>query len=513
MPQAELRPVNHLSVVAALVAVMLLFTTILILGVNFVEYLAAALPAITYPFELDYGEGIVWQQALLIPGPRMYGPIDGYPAIVFHYPPLYHLAVRFVSAFGVDYLQAGRAISITATLAAAGLVGGLVHVCTRNSGRLPAAVGVLIAALIVFSIPQVTFWSRYMRVDMFGLMLVVAGMLLASLSVRRPGLLYAAMLSFVAAVYTKQTYLAAPVACSIVFMLRAPWQMTKVILFGLAIGLMPLAWLSFQTEGGFLRHLIIYNVNRFSLHRAYSVLMLWCIQGWIAAISTCGAVVIFYRITSFANGGRYRRLCTNLVTHDDAPPLTLVLVTFALASLMLVGVGKSGASDNYLLEWAMMAAAVTGILVAFALAGLRRRDPIWSVGTPILTFTLLVQALVMSGGLPAAPPSGKDIQKMERLVDIVRQSPKAVLSDDMVLLLRAGREIPMEPAIFSELVSLGRWSEDPFIKLIHEGYFSLVINEGPSLRRYPARLRAAIRTAFPRTQVVAGHTLFFSDAN
>jgi hypothetical protein len=46
---------------------------------------------LAYPFG-DYGEGIVWQQALLIPGPRMYGPIDHLPFIVFHYPPVYHLA-------------------------------------------------------------------------------------------------------------------------------------------------------------------------------------------------------------------------------------------------------------------------------------------------------------------------------------------------------------------------------------------------------------------------------------
>ncbi len=29
--------------------------------------------AVRYPIEFDYSEGSVWQQAALIPGPRMYG--------------------------------------------------------------------------------------------------------------------------------------------------------------------------------------------------------------------------------------------------------------------------------------------------------------------------------------------------------------------------------------------------------------------------------------------------------
>jgi hypothetical protein len=53
---------------------------------------------LAYPFGVDYGEGIVWQQALLIPGPRMYGSIDHLPFLVFHYPPVYQLASRAVMA-------------------------------------------------------------------------------------------------------------------------------------------------------------------------------------------------------------------------------------------------------------------------------------------------------------------------------------------------------------------------------------------------------------------------------
>ena len=87
-----------------------------------VRYGRYAYKAIQYPFSIDYGEGIVWQQALLIPGERMYGNIDVYPFIVFHYPPIYHLTVRALASVGLDYLTAGRVLSFVSTLLIAILI-------------------------------------------------------------------------------------------------------------------------------------------------------------------------------------------------------------------------------------------------------------------------------------------------------------------------------------------------------------------------------------------------------
>jgi hypothetical protein len=82
--------------------------------------------AIAYPYELDYGEGIVWQQMRLMFGSRAYGPIDGFPAIVFHYPPVYHAVSAALAALtGMDGLAAGRAVSLISLFAAA-MLGGLI---------------------------------------------------------------------------------------------------------------------------------------------------------------------------------------------------------------------------------------------------------------------------------------------------------------------------------------------------------------------------------------------------
>src|SRR5471030_2707820 len=88
--------------------------------------------SIRYPFELDYGEGIVWQQAALIPGPRMYGSSQELPFIVFHYPPLYYLFVRAAAFFMPDMLSGGRLVSAVSAVLIAPLVASLVLVAARN---------------------------------------------------------------------------------------------------------------------------------------------------------------------------------------------------------------------------------------------------------------------------------------------------------------------------------------------------------------------------------------------
>jgi hypothetical protein len=53
------------------VGVVLLGILLALLSVQVSGVCLDFIAAIRYPFGIDYGEGIVWQQAMLIPGPRM----------------------------------------------------------------------------------------------------------------------------------------------------------------------------------------------------------------------------------------------------------------------------------------------------------------------------------------------------------------------------------------------------------------------------------------------------------
>src|SRR5262245_37958797 len=69
------------------------------------------------PYELDYGEGIVMYQATKVTDLKAaYKPINEYPFVVFHYPPVYHLTVRAFAAFSTNLITTGRWISIMSGL-------------------------------------------------------------------------------------------------------------------------------------------------------------------------------------------------------------------------------------------------------------------------------------------------------------------------------------------------------------------------------------------------------------
>ncbi len=72
--------------------------------------------ALSYPYSLDYGEGIVWQQMRDMLQGTAYGPLEVYPAIVYHYPPVFHLVAGATAAIsGADQLAAGRAVEVVSS--------------------------------------------------------------------------------------------------------------------------------------------------------------------------------------------------------------------------------------------------------------------------------------------------------------------------------------------------------------------------------------------------------------
>ena len=81
--------------------------------------------AIPFRYALDYNEGIVWKQMVEIVAGRGYAPIDRFPAIVFHYPPVFHLAAAALAQTGLDPLIAGRLVSLVSTAGSALIVGDL----------------------------------------------------------------------------------------------------------------------------------------------------------------------------------------------------------------------------------------------------------------------------------------------------------------------------------------------------------------------------------------------------
>ena len=220
-------------------------------------------PAVRFPYQLDYGEGIVWQQAALIPGPRMYSASRELPFIVFHYPPVYHLLTRAVGLVTPDLLVAGRLVSGAAALAVGGLVAALVVTAAGGRRREMYAVAA-VAGLVALTLHAVRTWGLVMRVDLVAVALGLAGVLVAARADGRLLGTAAGLLLCTGAVFAKQTQLSAGIAVFVVAVLRHPRVGLGAGAIALAAGIMALLAMQYATAGGFLVNILGNNLNRMS---------------------------------------------------------------------------------------------------------------------------------------------------------------------------------------------------------------------------------------------------------
>ncbi len=492
---------------AAALGVLLMALAIHALGV-LLDFVAA----VRFPYQLDYGEGIVWHQTTRIPGPDMYRSGDGLPFIVFHYPPVYYLVTRAAAWFAPDMLSAGRLVSALSALSIGPLVAALVLTAGRRHGERLKARHLAIAAvagLLAVCLHAVRTWGLVMRVDVLAIALGLAGVLLAARANGRvPGTVLGLLLC-VAAVYTKQTQLPAGLAVFAVVLLRRPRKALIAGAIALTVALLALAFMQWTTDGGFLRNIAGNNINRLGLQYAIDSLSPERSSAPFMVLMLVAAFVLLLGLWKQRAPGprsvavRQLVLIVRLIDPTMAARAILVL-HFGLASLMLVTLLKSGGNFNYLLDWLTVGCVLLGVMLCDLLHNLRR-------------FLIMTAVLIL--GVMALPfrqmPDRAPLAEMDRqtaLVQRISGATKPVASEEMTLLMRAGKPILFEPSIVTELALVGRWDETPLVRMIEARGFEFMITTdnvpGGSGRRSPA-VDAAMRAAYPKVERV-GPKLWFN---
>ena len=472
------------------------------------RFMGLAIGAVAFPYELDYGEGIVWYQTRMLFAGEAFGPIDGFPAIVFHYTPLFHLVSGLVAATGIDGLAAGRVVSLLSTAAMAVLAGAIVHrVVARDGGPKGAA---RLAALFTVFLPLLCYpiplWSPLMRVDMLAFALSMGGVYIGLRSFSRPSAVYPAALLFVLAVYTKQTMIAAPAALFGTLLLYRPRTAFAGILTCMAAGTAALAVLAIATDGGFLRHIFLYNINRFDPERLTWIQI--TAEGHIGLIAAAlvGAATQFPALRAFA--------VKRSNASSSAAESVFLAAYLLLTTIMLLLVAKSGSSGNYFIEWLVALCIYAGIAVSYPIR--RALDAGIGPAAPFGTILVPIALSVHAWTLPV-PPISSDLMArravgLEILAERIRSSDRPVISDDMVILQRGGQPVLWEPAIFAELGANGVWDERPFIRMIEQRRFGFFITHRdrgrrPFDERYNPAVAEAMARAYPRREKIAGLTL------
>ncbi|HEX8534554.1 MAG TPA: hypothetical protein VF662_10330 [Allosphingosinicella sp.] len=475
--------------------------------------------AIRYPYGLDFGEGIVWQQMRLVVSGQAFGPLDGFPVMVINYTPLYYLATSgFASVTGIGELAAGRTVSLLCLFIAAGLGSAIVfRSLAAEASRRVAAIGAAVAASVMLGNYPVLFWTPLMRVDMLALAFSFAGLYLALRAFERPAFVYAAAIAFVCAVYTKQIMVAAPAASFLVMLILRPRTAAAGIATCIALGLAILLGMNWVTDGGFSRHVFGYNASTVNLKQLLLVPMQMAIHS------------VFFGLAFFAMHGRSRslvrdvrsaggwRAARDLVLADRARTTLLVLLAyFAFSGAMLLTIAKSGANQNYVIEWLFVTAMFVGLSISDA-ARLVGRDyaSAAAVKAPALAIVavaaLAAQMLVLPTNRfdrlePLAPRA-----EMDRLAALVKAADKPIISDEMVMLLQMGKQVILEPCM-PTLARVGLYDNRPYIAKIRRGDFAFFITfrergEETFDSRYDPEVADAMDEAYPVKRRLAGYTL------
>src|SRR5215203_5309851 len=448
------------------------------------------LAALAFPYPLNYGEGPLLDQVVRLAGMKNIYPADlsTPPYVVSNYPPLFVLLqAPLVWIFGPEFLY-GRVISLASTMAVAGLISATLYVITRD--RTASAAG----GLTFLAVPFVLHWSSLDRVDMLGLALSWGGLYTV---VRRPdrrGVILAALLFFVGAIYTRQTYaLAAPLAAFAWLLAGGHGRraLTLATLTG-GLSLLLLGALSALTGGGFFFHTVSANVNEFRWEQVSSNLS--TTQGLMPLLLVEGVAFLVLGLRS------------------RPPSWWLVGAYLAGSTVAALLIGKVGSDVNYLLE---LSAALS--LAAGALIARYGRRP----GTRCaLLLALAVQVAIMVqasqyvyAGLQAdviAQRTG-----LARLEGVVEGSKGSVLADEYAGLLPLdGRRIYLQPFEMTQLQRDGRWDEGPFLRSIKRRESSVILiwkpryAAGIERERWTRGMLEAIEENYEPAHIYAGTVVY-----
>ena len=220
-----------------------------------------ALSTLAFPFDLDYGEGYVLNDAVrLAHGQPIYVALQQFPMVRSPYPPLFPWLWSLAVPFTGPELWFGRALSIAGLAWLVALAWVNARKADAGSWASMVAPGILLASPLVYQ------WAAYARVDLLAVAAGATAVVLTQWSTSRRTTLVAALLCC-AAIATKQTAIAAPTAIGLALLVR-DWR--RAVLFGLVFSvpvLVGVVALNQATDGQFVRHVIQGNAqNRSTCH-------------------------------------------------------------------------------------------------------------------------------------------------------------------------------------------------------------------------------------------------------
>lgn len=473
--------------------------------------------------QLNNCEGnIVWQASQIFPLRSAFRPIEHYPQVIFPYTPLYYVAVRVVSGVLKDPLLSGRVVSMAAALWIVGLFGLTVLKATR--GYAPAGIRCFASACtcaLALQLPAM-IWVPLARVDLLGIALQFSA--LSVLCIRRfrfPNQM-AAFFLLLLGLYTKQSLLAIPAASVLLIGLIRPSRALQLAGGFAATGLAVFLAFAWVTDGGTVRHWIIYNVHPFNLLAAIRQEYLGS-KGLVAVIAA--GLAAFWLAIPPASRARWRdrrALVSARLLHSRLRRVGLGFGLVAtLGFLWSLGSGKEGADINYFLDWQLALCPLTGVFLVLCLREWEKQDHGMAILRPLLVLLLGATALQLGVDSMYACNSAIGLGREARreraaarreeaeLVKLIATFPGPVASENTVALVRAGKSIPFDPGLLKATAETGVFDENPLLKRVSDRFFDAFVLTDSASQFFSPRMLEAIHQNYQPYPFNGRHYLIY----
>lgn len=420
---------------------------------------------LSYPLPVDDGEGHVLNQAVIISkGSLPYFPVSESPWIVSNYPPVFAFLSSLLFPFFKSYslsadvtvfpgLIATRLISVISGIGICFLIGKISRI---SGGKFSLSI---LAGILFMAMPMVYFWFAIGKPDMLALALALLGFYIGLANLEKGNRLFLAVIPLVAAIFTRQSEIAAFAALAVFLFLKRDNRAVRFIII-YAVSIVVIAVL-FQliTNGEFLRHIIIYTKTQSDPNR---LLNTW--KHFFTRFSIVFVLVLFTMIRRFLKG-----------------KISAIELYFFFAACVALTSGKVGSDMNYFLE-----AIATGLAI---LAFYASTDFSISAGTKtgfavagLIFLVALDFAFIHDDRYLSYVPIKTDINSdtlgdMEVgdiLIGIIKKQKK-VLSEDEAFCVISGKEVYFNPFIMTELSKEGLWDQSDFVKSIEDKEYDMII--------------------------------------
>ncbi len=421
-----------------------------------------------YPYPLENGEGICAHMTQLLKMGDLYKDMDSFPLIVANYPPVYFLLCGLFDFSNIFLI--GRLVSVFSVLSIALILYIFIKKCCKDG------LSALFAVSVLFILPWVSVAGILYRVDMLASCLSFAGFCVLVGNGRRR-YFWSTML-FLLALYTKHSVLVGPIAgYGYLFSCRMNgFQVLKKFLVFLLFGGVIFVLITLLTDGGFYNHLIRYNVYDFSFDRFLLYFGIF--------VRKIGILWLLFLLLIFPKN-RVMAFCKSPIG-----------IYFFIGLISLLLTAREGASDHYLYEAGIGSAMAFGFIVS------DRKD-----NTAYLFIVVAIIQIFFNKGLFKSV----NISKHRYIVDgaVVKKikSIKApVLSEDVGMVLVAGKTVYVHTFAISKLIERGVLDPTFLYKHLQRGFFEQVI-----LNSTFNKMKQSTRERFTKEMLVFIYRKYFFD--